>query len=77
MGLRLRLKASFDTSAYTGNALVILRALKRFGMILADNGSSFYISGETTTLWNDTDLNQLKTVPTSAFEAVYTGPLLP
>ncbi len=77
MGLRLRLKASFDTSAYTGNALVILRALKRFGMILADNGSSFYISGETTTLWNDTDLNQLKTVPASAFEAVYTGPLLP
>jgi hypothetical protein len=76
MGLRLRLKASFDTSTFHGNALVILTALKRFGMILADNGSSFYISGETNTSWNDTDLNQLKTVPASAFEAVNTGPVL-
>jgi hypothetical protein len=76
MGLRLRLKASYDTSGFHGNALVILTALKKYGMILADNGSSFFISGETNTSWNDTDLNQLKTVPATAFEAVDTGPVL-
>ncbi len=73
MGLRLRLKASYDISGFHGNSLVILTALKKYGMFLADNGSSFYISGETDTRWNDTDLNQLKTVPASAFEAVSTG----
>ncbi len=73
MGLRLRLKASYDISAFTGESLVILKALKKYGMFLADNGSSFYISGATDSRWNDNDLNQLKTVPASAFEAVQTG----
>jgi hypothetical protein len=77
MGLRLRLKASYDISTFHGNSLVILKALKKYGMLLADNGSSFFISGETDTRWDDNDLNQLKTVPASAFEAVYTGPVLP
>jgi hypothetical protein len=73
MGLRLRLKASLDLSPFHGESLVILTALKKYGMLLADNGSSWYISGSTDTRWNDNDLNQLKTVPGSAFEAVQTG----
>jgi hypothetical protein len=74
MGLRLRLKASYDISGYTGQARVILEALRRYGMIVADNGSNWYISGARDPRWDDDDLNQLKNVPGSAFEAVYTGP---
>ena len=73
MGLRLRLKASFSLAGFHGQSLVILKALKTYGMIVADNGSSWYISGAVDTRWNDDDLNQLKTVPGSAFEAVNTG----
>jgi hypothetical protein len=76
MGLRLRLKAGFSLSGYRGQALVILRALKRYGLIVADNGSSWYITGAPDRRWNDEDLNQLKTVPGSAFEAVGSGPIL-
>jgi hypothetical protein len=76
MGLRLRLKASFDLSPYRGQALVVLRALKRYGLIVADNGSSWYITGAPDRRWNDEDLDQLKTVPGSAFEAVGSGPTL-
>jgi hypothetical protein len=76
MGLRLRLKASFDVSHFHGEALVILVALKRYGMIVADNGSSWFISGATDSRWDDNDLNQLKTVSGSVFEAVQTGPIL-
>jgi len=76
MGLRLRLKASFSLAGYHGEALVILEALKTYGMFVADNGSSWYISGATDPRWNDTDLDQLKTVPGDAFEAVDTGPIL-
>ena len=75
MGLRLRLKASFSLAGYHGEALVILRALKRYGLIVADNGSSWYITGAPDIRWNDEDLNQLKTVPGSAFQAVQTGPI--
>ena len=75
MGLRLRLKASFDLSGYHGASLIILTALKKYGMILADNGSSWYISGATDTGWDDTDLNQMKTVPGTAFEVVQHGPI--
>jgi hypothetical protein len=76
MGARFRLKASFDLTPYHGEALIILTALKTYGMIVADNGSSWYISGSTDARWNDNDLNQLKSVPGSAFEAVSTGPIL-
>lgn len=76
MGLRLRLKASFDLSPFHGETLVILTALKRYGMFVADNGSSWYISGATDPRWNDNDLNQLKTVPGSAFEVVQSGTIL-
>jgi hypothetical protein len=76
MGLRLRLNASFSLAGYHGEALVVLRALKRYGLIVADNGSSWYITGAPDPRWNDEDLNQLKTVPGSAFQAVQTGPIL-
>ena len=77
MGLRLRLKASFDRTRYTGQARVILDALERYGMIVADNGSNWYITGAADPRWNDDDLNQLKGVPGSAFEVVDTGPVHP
>jgi hypothetical protein len=73
MGLRVRLKASFNVAGITGGARVVLNALKKYGMMVADNGSNWYISGSTDTRWNDTDLNQLKTVPGSAFEVVRLG----
>jgi hypothetical protein len=76
MGLRLRLKASFDLAGYHGEALVVLRALKRYGLIVADNGSSWYITGAPDPRWRNEDLDQLKQVPGSAFEAVRTGPIL-
>jgi hypothetical protein len=76
MGLRLRLKASYALAPYHGQALVILRALKRYGLIVADNGSSWYITGAPDPRWSDVDLDQLKTVPGSAFEAISSGPIL-
>jgi hypothetical protein len=75
MGLRLRLKASFNLAPYHGQALIILRALKRYGLIVADNGSSWFLSGAPNPSWNEDDLDRLKSVPGSAFEAVDTGPI--
>ncbi len=76
MGLRFRLKASYDITSLTGQARVIAVALKRYGMIVADNGSNWYISGATDPRWNDDQLNALKAIPGSAFEAVETGPIV-
>jgi hypothetical protein len=73
MGLRVRLKASYDLSSFTGGSLVILKALKSYGMFVADNGSDWFITGETNTSWDDGDLDQLKTVPGGAFEVVTLG----
>jgi hypothetical protein len=70
MGAWFRLKASFDISGYSVQNQVILRALKKHGMVLADNGSSWFMSGAPDPGWNDTDLRGLRTVPGSAFEAV-------
>lgn len=75
MGLRLRLKASFSLAGFHGQALVILRALKRYGLIVADNGSPWFISGAPSPYWNKRDLAQLEQVPGSAFEAVSSGPI--
>jgi hypothetical protein len=75
MGARFRLRADFSLAGYTGAARVILTCLKKYGMFVADNGSSWYISGATYPGWNDEDLDQLKTVPGSAFEVVDTGPV--
>jgi hypothetical protein len=76
MGLRLRLKAGYDTSGFSGQALVILQALKRYGLIVADNGSPWYITGAPSPGWNEASINTLKQVPGSAFEAVETGPII-
>jgi hypothetical protein len=74
-GAKLRLKATFDVSPYHGQARVVLNALKRYGMIVADQGTSWYITGAADPRWDDEDLNQLKTIPGSAFEVVETGPI--
>jgi hypothetical protein len=76
MGARFRLKANFDISRFTGTSRVVLECLRRYGMFVADNGSNWFISGATDARWNDDDLNQLKTVPGSAFEVVASGPIL-
>ncbi|HXB14826.1 MAG TPA: hypothetical protein VNV44_03685 [Solirubrobacteraceae bacterium] len=76
MGLRLRLKAGYDTSGFSGQALVILQALKRYGLIVADNGSPWYVTGAPSPGWIEASINTLKQVPGSAFEAVETGPVI-
>jgi hypothetical protein len=70
MGMRVRLKASFNTSGFTPAIQVILRAMKKYGLILADNGSNWYISGAPDPRWNDNELNQIKTIKGSNFEVV-------
>lgn len=70
MGQRFRLKADFDTSGYSRDVRVILTAMKRYGIILADNGSPWYISGSPDPRWDNDVLGQLKGIPGSAFEAV-------
>jgi len=76
MGLRVRLKAGYDITGFTGASRAVLVALKKYGMFLADNGSDWYITGATDTRWDDNDLNQLKNVPASAFEIVQTGSIV-
>ena len=75
MGLRLRLKASYPIGRFHGQARVIVTALKRYGMLVADNGSDWFITGGSDRRWNDGDLNQLKGVPGNAFEVVRSGPI--
>lgn len=70
MGMRVRLKASFDISGYPAQAQVILRAMKEYGMILADNGSDFYFTGTADARWNDDVINTLKRVKVGDFEVV-------
>ena len=70
MGMKVRLKASFDISGFTPAMQVILRAMKKYGMILADNGSNWYFSGAPDMRWNDNELNALKTLKGSNFEVV-------
>ena len=79
MGLRFRLKASYDISHVTGQAHVIAVAMQKFGMFVAQNGSNWYFAGEggsASSCWNDNDLDQLKNIPGSAFEVVKTGRIL-
>jgi hypothetical protein len=76
MGLRLRLKASYSLAGFNGESLVILEALKRYGLIVADNGSPWFITGAPNPGWNDENLEEIKQVPGSEFEAVETGPIL-
>jgi hypothetical protein len=76
MGLRLRLKAGYSLAGFSGQALVILQALKRYGLIVADNGSPWFITGAPSPSWDEASVNTLKQVPGSAFEAVKTGPII-
>ena len=82
MGTRLRLRGSFDISSFSSQNQVILNALKKYGMILADNGSAIFISGAPDSRWNNSDLSALKTVSGADFEvvamdAVYTNSDVP
>ena len=70
MGLRLRLRASFDVSGYPRQARIVLLALKRYGMIVADNGSSWYITGAPDARWSNDQLHTLGRVRGSDFEVV-------
>jgi hypothetical protein len=76
MGLRLRLKASYSLGGFSGQALVIMQALKRYGLIVADNGSPWYITGAPNPSWNEDSLAELGQVPGSPFEAVESGPIV-
>ena len=73
MGTRLRLKSSFDISTFTGQARVILQALKTYGTIIADNGATGYLSGAPDNRWDTDNLQTLGAVPYSAFEVVKLG----
>lgn len=75
MGMRLRLKSSFDISSFPPQSKVILAGLQQYGMIMADNGSSMYISGDPDERWDNDDLGSLKTVPASAFEVILMNPI--
>lgn len=76
MGQRFRLRANFDISGYSPHAQVILRALKKYGMILADNGSAWYISGAPHPNWDNDVLHELDDVVGSDFEAVNVSSLM-
>lgn len=76
MGMRVRLKASFDISGFSPAMQVILRALKKYGMIVADNGSNWYISGAPDPRWNDSELATLSNIKGSSFEVVQMGTIV-
>ena len=76
MGMRVRLKASFDISTFSPRIQVILRALKKYGMFVADNGSNWFISGAPDPRWDDNELRQLKTIAGSNFEVVQMGTIV-
>lgn len=76
MGMRVRLKAGYDISHFPPEAQVILKALKTYGMIVADNGSDWFVSGAPDPRWSDDNLNTLKRVKGSDFEVVKMGTLV-
>jgi hypothetical protein len=75
MGMRLRLKSSFDVSGFSAANQVILNAFKKYGIIMADNGSSMYISGAPDDRWSNDDLHNLGQVTTSDFEVIQMSPV--
>jgi hypothetical protein len=76
MGMRVRLKAGFDITGFSPHVQVILRALKKYGMFVADNGSNWYITGTHDMRWNDDELGELKTIAGSNFEVVKMGTVI-
>jgi hypothetical protein len=77
MGMRIRLKASFDISGYSAANRVILTAMKQYGLILADNGGDFFIQGTDDPRWDDNDLANLDGIASSNFEVVQMTPTYP
>ena len=75
MGARLRLKADFDISGFPRQARIVLRALREYGMIVADNGSDWFVPGAPDPRWSNDELHTLGRVPGSAFEVVDASPL--
>ena len=75
MGMRMRLKASFDISGFSATNQVILTALQQYGMIMADNGSNMYISGAPDDRWDNDDLHNLDQVTAADFEVVQMNPI--
>ena len=74
MGMRIRLKASYDISGFSTQMQAILTAMKKYGLILADNGSALYVTGASDPRWGS-DLDTLKNVPATAFEVVTISPV--
>ena len=75
MGMRLRLKAGFDISGFSATNQVILKAFKKYGIIMADNGSSMYIGGAPDSRWDNDDLHNLGSVTASDFEVIQMSPV--
>ena len=75
MGMRMRLKASFDISGFSPHNQVILTALQQYGMILADNGSAIYITGMPDASWNNNDLAALESITASDFDVILMDPI--
>ena len=75
MGMRVRLKARYDISGFPPTARVILQALKTYGMILADNGGDWFVSGAPDSRWDGNDINTMKQIKGSDLEVVRMGPL--
>jgi hypothetical protein len=76
MGMRVRLRANFDIGRFPPLARVILTALKHYGMILADNGSDWFLSGAPDPRWNDAQIHTLQRVKGRDFEVVQMGPIV-
>ena len=75
-GARLRLRADYDISGITGQSRIIAEALKNYGLVVADNGPNWMISGEGDARWDDTDMDQIRRLPASAFEYIDSGPVI-
>ncbi len=76
MGLRVRMKADFDCKGRSAEVQVLCTAFKTYGMILADNGSDWYVSGAPDARWNDENMHSIDDITGDAFEAVYTGEIV-
>jgi hypothetical protein len=76
MGMRLRLRPDFDITEFSASNQVILKAMKKYGIILADIGTSFYITGAPDSRWDNDDLLELRNVMPSDFQVVKMGEIV-
>jgi hypothetical protein len=77
MGMRVRLKAGFNISGFSPHVQVILKAMKKYGMFVADNGSNWFVSGAPDSRWDDDELGELKSIQGNNFEVVKMGTAIP